>query len=85
MQRRASGDLVLIAGAGSLPPADALPRRLAAIDEPYWNKGVLEVMLRADEVADYVHPSPRLHRDTDPWLELAMARNLVRGRAWLAR
>jgi spermidine synthase len=80
-------DLVLVASGEPFANRE-LPARLAAIDEPLWVKtGVLEPVLDPSDVARYLAdgPAPRLHRDADPWLELAMARNLVRGKSWLDR
>jgi len=79
-------DYVLLA---SPEPFDdsILAGRLARIDEPLWASGVIERVLSPAEVRTYIAdgPAPRVNTDTDPWLELAMARNLVRGRTWLER
>jgi len=83
---RANDDLVLLASPEPFDDAD-LPVRLARLDEPFWlTAGVIEPVLHPPEVGAWLAAggAPRLHRDLDPWLELAMARNLVRGRTWLA-
>jgi len=82
---RSNDDLVLVA---SPEPFDdrAVPQRLARLDEPMWaNADLIEPVLRPDEMADLLADGarPRAHPDEDPWLELAMAPNLVRGRSWL--
>jgi spermidine synthase len=82
---RSNDDLVLIA---SRAPFDdgPLPARLARLDEPLWaSADVIEPVLHPADVAGYLADGapPRLSTDDDPWLELAMARNLVRGREWL--
>lgn len=83
---RASGDLVLLAS-GEPFEDRVLPGRLAELDEPYWAMAnVIEPVFHADEVAEVLGGVPRrLNSDVDPWLELAMARNLVRGPGWLDR
>ena len=83
---KSNDDLVLI-GSGKPFDDSGLLARLSALDEPLWSTAApIEQVLDARGVREVLAggPPPRLNRDDDPWLEFAMARNLVRGRSWLA-
>jgi len=83
----ANDDLVLVGSKAAFDDSD-LERELARLDEPLWARSkLIAPVLHPEDVAAFLAEGgpARLNTDVDPWLELAMARNLVRGREWLAR
>lgn len=84
---RENDDLVLIGSRAPIDDGD-LERRLSRLDEPLWSMAsVIAPLLHPSDVKTFLargEPA-RLNTDVDPWLEFAMARNLVRGRGWLER